>query len=1699
MIPQKTILAKIISLVLVVTGLAFTWTANATNRYVATTGNDTTGNGTIGNPYKTITKGFSVAVAGDTIQVRGGTYRETVALVGKSGGAGNPITLTSYTNEVAILSGLNVQTLTWTTNSGIPNVWVATYTGGVFEQMFVDGKPMLEARWPNVPLDTNGNWNFFSSNCWATVDTNGNSYGTVSDAELTATGWNITGWRAVLNVSHQYYTWTRVVTNHTAGSAIFNYPQDLSGVSLTDSFNDDRYYLVGNTNLLDTPGEWCYDANSQRIYLYPFNGKNPNTSTVEIKTRNYAFTADKNSKFLTVDGITFFGTAFEFGTSVDNRSANIIFRNNQVLYSSWTEWLNMTNGDPNAANDNNFPQIYADTSLVINNIYAYGALNAVFVYGWTNRVENNVFHDFDLSSSLSYPPLQFGRSYQYDIGKNGQGIARFNTLYNSGGILAQIGGTNIDVSQNDLYNAFRACWGGNKDTAALYISPQKSSGAETNFINNRFHHNWVHEGYSGAPNPSYGGGIGIRGDDQTSGQTIDHNVTWNLGGCGVQIKNVTNPIPALANACVNNTIFNYHTLYTATNGAIYLDNIAGGNENALSSAANNLADSLYGNWGARPIGTLALNASNSIGMLIETNLENIGWYDFRPQAGAASILNRGISFTPTTTNWVGSAPDIGAYERGDSIYFIPGQRATNATFPIVPDGAVGVPVTRDVLMWRPAYNAASHAIYFGSASNALASYGTVSGETNVFTLPALSANTNYYWRVDAVLTNSTVITGAVWSFSTWPNSTNWDGGGADTNWNTLANWNPDGIPATDGSAILSFSGTTRTNNYNNFTTNTYFAGLNFLNTTAGQSFTLSGNPITLNGNIVTTTSGGTINDSSSIPMILNGDRTVTANTSHNLTLSGSISDDSAFTSRSLIKDGAATLSLINNSNSFSGAVIVRAGILSVSSISNGMNSAIGNSTSAIQLGGGVQLTYTGGGGTISRALSLTGTGTTTFNSSGSGAVVYNGAFTGYNGGALQLSGSNAGSNDWQSAITTAGTSVGSVGGNWKVSGAIQTGSGGIYNYWTGTLFVNNDANNFTGTVAITAGGTISFTSITNQGIASSLGAYGASSGTITLGNTGDGTLNYVGTLAGGHSTDRQIKISNGTTAIGNARINANGSGALIWTKSPFNVAQSTWTVAHTLTLGGTNTGANEIQGAIVDNSTANSKTSLIKTDAGTWKLSGTNTYTGATTISNGTLLVNGSLTNASAVTVNTNAALGGSGTIGGVVTFNSGAHALFTNGATLKFTNSLILSITGPIPDVILNLSNNVPAGIYTLATYNPIGSSGAFNSVVGFTNSGSFAANTTNHITTAGGQVNLVVLNLYTLNYAASANGSISGSTNQVVASGGSGSAVTAVPAAGYHFVNWSDSSTANPRMDTNVGANLNMTANFAANTYTLTYNAGANGTISGITPQTVAYLNSGSQVIAIPNTGYHFTSWSDGVLTSNRTDVAVIGGTNVTASFAINTYVLTYNAVANGSVSGTSPQTVNYNTSGSPVYAAPLPGYHFVSWSDGLATTNRTDANVISNITVTASFGINSYTLTYNAGNGGFISGTTPQIVVYLTSGAPVTAVASNGYAFTSWSDGVSTSNRTDTALVGGTNVIANFSLSTPSPVSLTNAMINGNQLVLSWPVGQGWTLQIQTNDLNSGLSTNWSIVALPASAPPYTNTINPETPSVFYRLKY
>lgn len=69
-----------------------------------------------------------------------------------------------------------------------------------------------------------------------------------------------------------------------------------------------------------------------------------------------------------------------------------------------------------------------------------------------------------------------------------------------------------------------------------------------------------------------------------------------------------------------------------------------------------------------------------------------------------------------------------------------------------------------------------------------------------------------------------------------------------------------------------------------------------------------------------------------------------------------------------------------------------------------------------------------------------------------------------------------------------------------------------------------------------------------------------------------------------------------------------------------------------------------------------------------------------------------------------------------------------------------------------------------------------------------------------------------YTVKFLAGSHGSISGSTSQTVNYGSDCSSVTANADSGYHFTNWSDGNTQNPRQILMITANKTITANFVA-----------------------------------------------------------------------------------------------------------------------------------------------------------------------------------------------------------------------------------------------------------------------------------------------
>jgi PKD repeat protein len=305
-----------------------------------------------------------------------------------------------------------------------------------------------------------------------------------------------------------------------------------------------------------------------------------------------------------------------------------------------------------------------------------------------------------------------------------------------------------------------------------------------------------------------------------------------------------------------------------------------------------------------------------------------------------------------------------------------------------------------------------------------------------------------------------------------------------------------------------------------------------------------------------------------------------------------------------------------------------------------------------------------------------------------------------------------------------------------------------------------------------------------------------------------------------------------------------------------------------------------------------------------------------------------------------------------------------------------------------------------------------------------------------------------HTLAYTAGAGGAITGPNPQAVEYGGSGSPVTAVADACSHFVRWSDGRTDNPRTDTNVTADHTFDAVFAASgPFTLTYEAGDGGMVSGTRMQTVDCGGDGTSVTAAPDSCSHFVDWSDGITDNPRTDRNVTADVTVTANFAADgPYTLTYTAGDGGAVSGDASQTVACGDDGSEVSADPDPCHHFVEWSDGLADNPRTDTNVTANVTATAIFADDQYTLDYAADAGGAVEGETHQTVDCGASGTEVTAVPDSCHVFREWSDGSLDNSRTDANVTENVTVTATFDAKGPYTLDYQEGdggMVSGTRL--------------------------------------------------------
>jgi hypothetical protein len=282
-----------------------------------------------------------------------------------------------------------------------------------------------------------------------------------------------------------------------------------------------------------------------------------------------------------------------------------------------------------------------------------------------SRAENNLVHDYNWSGSASYSGIRIspgggGTSASTQMREESECVARRNTIFNSGYSCIAFGGPNTVIEYNHTYNAGLL----SKDVQCIGTSGPGAAGSVIRY-------NWVHDVIT--PHIA----LGMRGDDQTRGLTMHHNVIWNIGWEGIVMKGDHNTV-------CNNTVFNAHLKKNVRHhltgipfeiSDIRIDDSREPRkafrkqhpllpeQNVNTKVFNNYARRIWG-WRRRgksetpPGGLSANNCHAEDPQLVDP--EN---YDFRPRKGSP-LIDKGRIVPGITTSYKGYAPDIGAYEYG---------------------------------------------------------------------------------------------------------------------------------------------------------------------------------------------------------------------------------------------------------------------------------------------------------------------------------------------------------------------------------------------------------------------------------------------------------------------------------------------------------------------------------------------------------------------------------------------------------------------------------------------------------------------------------------------------------------------------------------------------------------------------------------------------------------------------------------------------------------------------------------------------------------------------------------------------------------------------------------------------------------------------------------------------------------------------
>ncbi|SFF68189.1 Por secretion system C-terminal sorting domain-containing protein [Salegentibacter agarivorans] len=589
--------------------------------YVATDGNDASGDGTINNPYRTFEKAISEMSAGDVCIIREGVYNESL-IINKNGSVGNYLKFKAADGEkvnIRATSKIN----DWQLHSG--NIYKANVNmsiDGRFRAVYHNGEYMDLARWPNNT----------DNNRW-TVDC---SPATGGDAGTSITGdgipdydWEDGGLIYYLG-AHSGTSWTRAITASTTSSIshtevdINKWPFSVHNVSVWRNYpgnNRGQFFLFNKLEALDHAREWFYDSGTSTLYLQTADGNMPADGAVEYAKHKYA--AQISGEYIILNGLNFFGGSVK----VDNNADNNQILNCKIIHGSeGHDDLNNTSAQVGEAT----LQVLGDNTLIKGCTIDHSSVSGIVIAGWAASnctIEGNSISNMDYLGIHASP-----------IRTSGDNVKVLeNTITNAGRDGMYVAGSNCEIAYNDVSNSQKI----NSDSGVFYTVGNAS------LKNNKIHHNWFHDAtapsYSHNPNDP-GKAAGIYLDNNSKGYTVHHNVVWNVSWSGYQVN-------------WNNTNLDFfHNTIWNTERA--MDSWVNGYPQENNKIYNNYSNK--GDWHTGN-GPQEFDIQNNI-IANTTPFEDPANMNFMPKSGS-ELIDAASIISGFNKPFQGSAPDIGAYEK----------------------------------------------------------------------------------------------------------------------------------------------------------------------------------------------------------------------------------------------------------------------------------------------------------------------------------------------------------------------------------------------------------------------------------------------------------------------------------------------------------------------------------------------------------------------------------------------------------------------------------------------------------------------------------------------------------------------------------------------------------------------------------------------------------------------------------------------------------------------------------------------------------------------------------------------------------------------------------------------------------------------------------------------------------------------------